>query len=239
MKWIYSIALLLTLIITGLFIYIESLELKDIGNSALALFSTFLGATLAFRLDEEKTKREKSQKQREALNRALFILLRKYNALFQIARDFDKFPEEFNAAFNMPAWNPPRYEDLTHNFTDLEFLIEASEPNTLLKLTVEQERFHAAIDSVRLRNEFYVGEVQKALAALEMNRKSFTPKEAEALLGDRIYGGAVNSVNNAKQHVYASCQSLTEMTEEVRAVAKKLFPGHKFIAYEVPHEPAA
>jgi len=233
MKKAYPIILAAAVLIIGILFCIGILDRKDIGNAMLALFGTFLGATLAFRLEEEKERRKNADDQRKALNSALLILLRQYNALAQIEKDFANFPKDMPAAFSMPASKPPNYGELVHNVPDLEFLLDSSDPNILLELTVEQERFHQAIEAVNVRNEFYVNEVQKALSENKMNRKSFTPEEAESLLGDRIFGGAVNGAKNAREHVVLTCKSLTVMAEKLRRMAKELFPDRKFLMYEI------
>ncbi|MDP2030789.1 MAG: hypothetical protein Q8K12_14220 [Thiobacillus sp.] len=235
----HAIYYLITLAATGIVgvLYAENiLELKDIGTSILALFGTFLGATLAFRLTENKEQQKIKSLQREALNRVLFVLIRQHNAIIQLKRDFDKYPKDFEAAFNMPALKPPAYGDLVHNISDLEFLLESSNPNILFKLTVEQERFHQAIDSLRIRNEFYVNEVQRAIATAAMNGKSVSIEEAAKLLGERIFGGAMNGAKFAREHIIASNESIPEIMTEFRALAKETFPTHKFLSYEIPQE---
>lgn len=74
------------------------LVLKDIGTAVLALFGTFLVATLAFRLNEQKEKIDEKKKQREALNRALFVLMRQHNAIIQLKRDMDTYSSELHLA---------------------------------------------------------------------------------------------------------------------------------------------
>ncbi len=214
-------------------LYIQGeLGLKGIGTSVLALFGTFLGATLAFRLNEQKEEAETARKKREALNRALFVLIRQHNAIIQLKRDMDACPNDFHLAFNMPALKPPSYADLFQHVADLEFLIDSGNPNILFKLTIEQERFHQAIDSIRIRNEFYVNEVQPQLAATGMNGKRVTLEDAEALLGERIFGGAMNGAIHAKKHLNDSNDSIPKVLEELRTEAKELFPGHKFLDYQ-------
>lgn len=233
MKRAYYIILAAVIALICILLYSDLLDLKDIGTAALALVGTFAGATFAFRLNEDKEKKETSRLQRQALNRALLILLRQYNALAQLEKDFRNYPDDFTAAFNMPAMKPPNHDDLVHNISDLEFLIDSDNPNILMQLTIEQERFHQALDSLRLRNEFYVGEVQLAISAKAMNGMSFTPEEAKLLLGDRIFGGAINSAKNAREHIVASRISLATMASDLRIEAKKLFPDQKFLMYEI------
>lgn len=234
MRLIYVLITVAAIGICAVLCITEVLGLKDIGTSVLTLFGTFMGATLAFRLNEQKEEAETARKQREALNRALFILIRQHNAIIQLKRDMDAYPSPHHLAFNMPALKPPSYTDLVQHITDLEFLIDSSNPNLLFNLTIEQERFHQAIDSLRIRNEFYVNEVQPQLAATRLNGKNVTPAEAETLLGERIFAGAMSGARHAKKHFDDSTESIPEVIEALRALAKELFPKHKFLAYQFP-----
>jgi len=232
--------LLYTLIVIAIvaFIVLASYNGKvtqnDFATSFLALLGTFLGATLAFRLNENKELAKLHATQRESLNRAIFVLARQHNALHQLKNDLDKYKSKIELALNLPAFKPPTYTDLVHNFSDLEFLLDSKNPNLLLKLTVEQERFHQALESLRIRNEFYVTELQPAIAKLSLNGKSLTTDQLAEALGERIFGCLIHGANNAQEHIYASCASLPEMYSEVRQLAKEIYPNHKFLNYEIP-----
>jgi len=86
----------------------------------------------------------------------------------------------------MPANQPPGYFDVTQNFDGLIFLLESSDPNILLKLSVEQERFEQAIETIRVRNNFYVNVVQPAISRESVNARSIALKEMERVLGERF-----------------------------------------------------
>lgn len=231
-RWVYPIALAAIAVIAVAAVWTDLLSLKDLVTPMLSLFGTFLGATFAFRLSEEREERKLRDAQREALNRSSFVLIRQANAIDQLVRDFERFPALFLKAFNMPAFKPPSYEALTHNLADLDFLIDSSNPGLLMELAIEQERFHQALESLRIRNEFYVDEVQPALEKLGLNRKTVSVEEMSELLGERCFEGAMNGADNAWQHLSASSLSIPSVHQALLKEAKILFPGRKFITYE-------
>ncbi|MBP6899939.1 MAG: hypothetical protein KBC73_07630 [Burkholderiaceae bacterium] len=210
----------------------DAIGIKELSTAVLALLGTFLGATFAFRLNQDKEERKLQAARKEALNRALFVLARQANAVDQLKRDYDQFGQVIPRAFNLPALKPPSYSDLIHNFVDLEFLLESGEADILLRLTVEQERFHQVIESVRTRNEFYVNEFQPKLAEVGLNGRITSAEEAKALLGERIFGGVINGTNIAYEHISATVQSIPEMQQQLLALAKRNYPKQKFITYE-------
>jgi hypothetical protein len=205
---------------------------KDLATAILALLGTFLGATLAFRLNQDKEDRKLEANRREAINRALFVLARQANAVHQLKTEYDLIGEMIPRAINLPAIKPPNYTDLIHSFVDLEFLLEGDEPDLLFRLTIEQERFHQMIESIRIRNEFYVGEFQPKIAEFDLNGRVTSSEEVISLIGQRIFGGVINGTNVAYEQIQASSKSIPQMQTQLLALAKRKYPNHKFVTYE-------
>jgi len=202
---------------------------KEVGTAFLAVIGTFVGALFAFRLSERKELRAEARQHRVALNRALFIVLRQYNAMRWLKTNMDEHPEDYQISFNFPALKPPEYKDLVHDFDSLAFLFEDADPSLLMRLLVEQEGFQQSLESLKARNEFYVGEVQPAIAKLGVNRKVVQPAEFRANLGERLFEGAMSGALLARKNVNESCVSLLSLHGELFSVAKKLFPDTKFL----------
>lgn len=215
--------------LVGVAFYLDKLELKDVSTGLLALLGTLLGATLAFRLNEDKEEKKENATRRSALNRALFILGRQKNAVALIAREMEPFKTVFDRAFNFPAAKVPPYGDLVHRFEELEFLLNTTDVNVVLRLTVEQERFHQMLESLRTRNEFYVRDVQAEIAKHNLNGKEISGASVAELFGERIFGTAMNSSEILFHHVESSLKSIPEIHEELRVVAKRLYPKARFV----------
>lgn len=230
--WIYPAGLVFALLIVSVGLYTQVLTTKDILTPVVAIFGTFFGATFAFRLTEAKETRTLSNSRREALNRALFTFIRQANAVHQLARSFQEFPSKFEGAFLMPALKPPGYDELVFNISELDFLLDSTNPGILLQLSIEEERFHQMISAIQIRNEFYVEEVQKALSDKQINGKKISVNQLKALLGERLFDGAVNGSDAARKHVMAAEESLPKSHAELLKLAKELYPDNKFISYE-------
>ena len=80
-------------------LFIEKIELKDVITSVLSLFATFLGASFAFRLNEDQELSKLNAAQRAAFNRVIFVLARQHNAIHQLKNDFEKYGSPFEKAF--------------------------------------------------------------------------------------------------------------------------------------------
>ncbi len=227
---IYGISTIGILLIIGLAYFSNFIDNKDIATSALALMGTFFGATLAFRLNIKKEQDETHRKRREAINRCLFVLIRQENAIKQMHQEYEKIPNLQIRAFNLPALKPPNYDDLTQNFSDLEFILHEYDPNILFKLSIEQERFFQSMTSVNLRNDFYANEVQKALSESITNGQTVTSELLLEKLGQRVFHSAINYVTTASEMLSLSVGSNLEMQREIKILGKKLYPNSKFIS---------
>ena len=191
----------------------------------------FIGAFSAFWLKTYEEEKKNKEKQKSALNSALFVLIRQINAIQCIKRDLEKFKTPFDRGLSLPAMKPPEYSNLKQDIDSLQFLIENDNAQDLMELTIEQERFEQAINSINIRNAFYVNEVQPALSFHALNGRPVPLAEYEEKLGERLFQGAMNGAAVLYAHVYASDLSLYEKYTSLRELAKKLFPGEKFVAW--------
>ena len=230
-KFAYLVIVACTLASVGGMFYLEKLELKDFGTGLLALLGTLSGATLAFRLNEDKESKKEVSAQISALNRALFVLIRQINATSLIQRELKPFKTPFDRAFNFPAVTVAPYEDLVHRFENLEFLLNTTDSDMLMRLTVEQECFHQMLASLKTRNEFYVRELGPEIERLKLNGKTISEAEARALLGERMFGTAMNNTQILWNHVESTEKSIEQIHEELGVTAKCLYPDSKFVKF--------
>lgn len=191
----------------------------------------FIGAFSAFWLKSYEEGKNETRQQKRALNAALFILIRQINAIHGIKKDLERYKTPVERGLSMPAMKPPDYSCLKQDIGSLHFLIDNDNAQTLMELTIEQERFEQAISAINIRNDFYVNEVQPALSFHALNGRPLPLSEFEDKLGERLFQGAINGAAVLYELVYASDVSLHEKYTELRAIAKKLFPDEGFVAW--------
>ncbi len=230
--WSPFLYLCILLAVAGAIVYFivqGSIGPKEVGTAFLATVGTFIGALFAFRLNEAKESTKTNKERKAALNRALFIVVRQYDAMRFLADQLAPYQTEFEKAFNCPAFRPPPYSDLTHDFEALDFLLEVGEHNVLMRLSLEQEGFHQAIESLRVRNDFYVNEVQPVIAKSGFNLCAVPAHEFQAALGEQLFSRSINEASVMYAHVADLRKSLLVTHAELFGAAKKLYPDGKFI----------
>jgi hypothetical protein len=205
---------------------------KEVSVAFLASLGTFLGALFAFRLNENKENAKTLSEQRAALNRALFVLARQLNAVKSFTKYLQPFNTSIERALLLPAHKPPQYENLRQDFKAIEFLLEHGGTNLLMRLAVEDERFHQTFEIIRIRNDFYVAEVLPEIARHGFQGKDVTWTQLNDALGERILESAVNYSKGVYFHVEESMKSIPQMHADVHAAARAIFPRDKFINFE-------
>jgi hypothetical protein len=230
-KIIYAILVIITIVTLVSLASVGDFGRRDIAALCAALLGTFLGALFAFRLNENKESELLRKEQITALNSALFYLIRQSNAVIMYNRYLAPWNSTIDRAFNLPAHKLPDYSNLVQDFGRLAFLMD-SHPNILMKLVIEDERFHQALEAIRIRNEFYVQEVQPALACLDIQGKDIGAEQLKIGLGERIFGAAITGSEDVYEHIPACVKSLKSMSDDLFFVAKELFPKETFIRFQ-------
>lgn len=195
------------------------------------LIAAFVGAFSAFKLNSKKEDDKKYTEQKVAMNKAIFVSIRQINALKNMQKELSKYTKELDKAFKLPAMKPPCYDELKYDFDELSFLLE-DHPQVMMNLVIEQERFEQAFNSIEIRNDFYVHDVQPALSKLALNGKDIIVSEFAKALGERLFEGALNGANTMYFHIEITNTSIVEMHDELSAVARKVFIGEKFVKWK-------
>jgi hypothetical protein len=194
--------------------------------------AAFFGAYSAFLLNQKKEEEKKQLRRINAVNGALFVIVRQANALLNLIKGFDGWKDRKTNFYEMPAGYPAEYRDLRLNLSEIDFLLRESDPNLLFQLSIEQERFEAAITSVRLRTEFHFNELQPALDAANFDDDDASLEDLIKIVGDRIAITAYKSTEDVFSHVYQTYGSLVEAIDELHSEAVRLYPGIEFIKFQ-------
>lgn len=213
-----------------LLIRTEYITAKEVGTAAMSLIATFFGATFAFRLNQEKEAKAKAKEEIEAINNVLFLLIRFANAVAIYKMDYDALPTDAHRAFSLPAMMPPDYSNLKINYGSINFLIE-NNPQLLMDISIEEERFFQTIESIKRRNEFYVNKFQPLMEKMIKRDEKINPETAKIAMGELIYGTNMNAVQDAKMHIDETYKSLPILINHLHAAGKQAHSDGIFLKY--------
>lgn len=200
-----------------------------------SLISTFLGASFAFNLNSDKERRKSEKEKIAAIRLALFIIELQRNALGTIWNELKDSINLPDRVINLPPSLPPDYSHLRQDILSLSFMI-SDEPNLLMALSIEGERFRQTIFALSSHKEYHVQELQPAIAASGIYEKTFTLEELKEAVGERIFGTALTHAEQVAIHLSSTRKSLQTIGPRLHAFAKSLYPSEKFITVKLPDE---
>ncbi|MDP1708139.1 MAG: hypothetical protein Q8L89_03630 [Gammaproteobacteria bacterium] len=204
--------------------------MNDFAPWLATLIAAFAGAWFAFYLQDKKECRKERNQRVSSINQALFTLARQYRALCNMKEDLDAFKDDNLRFVNAPALTTNDSQDIRVKIDNLHFLLESSNPNLLMEVTLEQERFEMALKAIQLRSDFHIGELQPVFVSLGIkNGVPISLDEISQKLGPRLVGTLRNQTDQMYSNVYESCGSTLDVLNKLRTFAKQTFPKDKFI----------
>jgi len=198
------------------------------------LVASLSGALAAFwfngRIEEKKNERDEKRKTEERvaiLNRALLNVVLQLNAIGNIQKLLSRFKNIHEHAFKMPA-EKNFNEKIFVNIDEISLII-TDFPQLLLELSVEQDAFIQTVESLKVRHEHFLKELQPKMNELGLLDRECTIGEYEHLLPYHIFKGAYDSANNLISNVTSSKIGLEDKFEKLREACKKRYPNYEFM----------
>ena len=199
--------------------------------TASSLAGAYFGAKKANDLAMSHLETKEDRERKLSLNRALFVLLRKYNAMKSYKELLLPLEDDSSRAFKVKPWQTNNYKDLLIDTSSLEFLLEDGEPDILFRALIEQERFEQALSAIEIRNKFQVETIDPILQEKGIGDCKIPLPVAIDKLGEHNFKGLVQGTDEVYKHVYNTCDSLKAMLRELHTYSKEKYPKVKFVCF--------
>lgn len=206
-------------------------------NAVTVIFSTVLGAYIAFRYNAsiERQKREVLISENQIvevakLNRALFNLGRQLNAIGNMKLVLSRYNNDYELAFVMRV--EKNFDKSAMIDLDELTLILPDELPMLLDLDNEQAGFLTTLESFQVRSDFFINRLQPEMAGLGLLDRKVTLDELHEKLPYGTYKGAIQSVNIFKENVEKTSIGLEKVFDKLRLACKNKYPEASFINIE-------
>ncbi|MBA6342516.1 hypothetical protein H4J59_16100 [Colwellia sp. MB02u-10] len=201
------------------------------------IISLLCGAFAAFRfnakLEDKKLSRENEilvDEKVAILNKALLNIALQLNVIGNIKRLLNRYNNIDEQAFKMPAeknFNEKVFVDINEIA-----LILINDPMLLMEISVEQDGFIQTIESLKVRHEHYINELQPNMNKQGLLDRKSNTDEYEELLPYHVFKGAYDSVKVLIHNVQESEKGLEGKFDKLRVSCKKYFPQHQFMELE-------
>lgn len=201
-------------------------------NAVIVVSAAFFGSFSAFQLNANKQERIERKNKVDKINSTLFRLMRQFNAIARERVELEKFKNQRERCFKLPASLANIHDEVKYNISEIEFLLSGSDKQLLLDLAIEQERFHVTVQAINLRTDYHFSKIQPALEAINFSAASPTYIQFSKAVGPTLMFGLINHTDQVYFHVYKTCDSIEIIQERLLKVAKEMFPGNNFLEFK-------
>ena len=211
-----------------------NIKLLDYLPALTTLLAAFLGAGYAFKLQNNKIARDQVKEHVAAGNKAIFMLLRQYNELSVIQRQFiDPIRDHPFKFILMRAIISHSVDHFRFNENELSFLLQTKHRQLLTLLFIEESSFHTTIATLNDRTKKHMEEVQPSLeAAGFIDGEEVTMEAYKEALGDRLFTYLQGATDNVINNVDLGVNALHEMGQKLNEALVELYPDEEFIAFK-------
>ncbi|MBP7480802.1 MAG: hypothetical protein KA785_10185 [Spirochaetaceae bacterium] len=202
----------------------------EIFSSLSTLFAAFLGAWFAFKLQNNHEKNVISEENRTALNMIQVELMRKYNELLVIKKNFvSPIIDDPLYWMNIPSLSPrERTDDI--NVSSLSFLVDSGEISVISEILIAMEMYNEIVKSVNIRSIVHKDELQPKYE--NIIRKYNGNLSLEILvkeLSERTVGTLINATNGINELLPDAIAQFEKVVDLLYKAGKKKYPKRKIV----------
>lgn len=207
---------------------------EPLSDFTTALCGALAGAFFAFKFNDkiETAKRNVDErkiieKEVALINRALLNIALQLNIIGNIKKVLDEQENIHHAAFAMPAFT--NFHDSARVDVGELALILTESPQLLLEISIAQDGFIQTLESLKVRNAFYVETLQPEMASAGLLDRKTTLEEYTSKLRPGVFKTAYTSINTVIANTNESNTDLMKMFAQLRVEAKSKYPGYKLM----------
>jgi len=222
----------------GLLVNVGDKEGEKVLSALVTLGAAFLGATVAFLLENKSRKRKERAKQLEAANSLLYMLYERLNCLKIFQKDHID-PQRENPGRMIEIRPIPNFRSPKTNFSasTVAFIFNTKYKDLMFKLHVIEEVFSESISLINIRNDLHINVYQRALEASGHNMgEPITDHDIRAAIGPMNFELLDQTTNNMIYMVDRYVAEGNEFRVELIKVFSEIFTKEEIFAFELRKE---
>jgi hypothetical protein len=210
-------------------------------NPTATLVASFAGAWAAFKLQSIEKARDTRQTNVTAVNRVLATLMQQANTLKLYQKDhIDPVRDHGGRHLAIRATLPYELDTLRFNFESLSFFCSKAERQIVFELSIEERRFVETLRAINARSDLLLEKVEPKLSAAGfLDGVAYESNDFVNALGQPLYKALERLTNDVVSHVDRNNESILEMKDRIRSIAKLRFPKEKFVDFDFPDDQPA
>ncbi|MCG9755579.1 hypothetical protein L1D40_10170 [Shewanella insulae] len=205
-------------------------------NLAVSIIGAFSGAWFAFRLQNEKARKDADSRNVTAANNAIFELSRWYNKLHALKTQFiDEHRDNYVRHLYIMPVAGMALEKPNIDYESLSFIFQSSDPNILGTIALAEQEVVSTLDIIIQRSKLHVEVLQPAVERVDKRLgPSFPPLELEKELGIKDAQVLRMLTDYMVQGIDSSIEALRINMNKLKAESLTMYPGHVIIGMIEP-----
>ena len=223
----------------GLGVALGGATANDLIPAAFTLVAAFLGAWVAFSLEASSRKRERREAQLEAANKLLFAMSERLSPLFVFRHDFvEPVRHKPGRMIEMEPVSNYREPQSQLDAQSVAFLFQSKHKHLLLKLSLANDVFNAAIDAIRFRSDIHINIFQPMMASAGLTLgQEITGEKIHKIVGDRNYHMLKDSTEILIAQVDKAVVGGDELRGELIEAFSEEFSAKEIFSFEMLDKP--
>lgn len=197
------------------------------------LAAAFAGAWAAFQLQARKSEDDQAKRNIEAVNNAIFNLIRKHHTFIALRNQFinEHRDDKRRHMKIMPAIGI-EYDAPKIQYDSLGFMLSSEDPNVLSRLLLTEQEIYSTLKTVRERSKLHLERVQPTIERIRKKEGSVVPvKRIEHALG-KMESQTLRGLTDAMvEGVDASIAAIETSISDLNRAAKNVYPGHAVLSF--------
>lgn len=236
---VLAVAILVAGLLLGYSYRNESGGSAGILGPSATLLAAFVGAWLAFELQNRKQEREEKKNQISAVNRALYMIYDMWNVLIQyqdeVINQIRGMPDDW---LNMSASLEGQFHEVHFSAKDLVFLLETKYADLYARILLEEQRYTIAMGLIKTRSRMIYNQLHPRMENLGFKvGEALDLEEVEKGLGPDITNKLRQMTEGIIKNVDEDVASLKALYDDFRNSMMDFFETDKLLKIEFGTEP--
>ncbi len=220
--------------VVGLFASVKITDQRILLPAIATLTAAFLGAWAAYKLQDNKNKREYEETCLKNGNSMMFALYERIKALRLVQKrsinPYRNDPLRMISMMPLMSFSNP---DSEFNVESLLFLLGTKHKQLILDLHNEKECFKIVFYLIKFRSELHFKDAQPAIEKSKMKEgEEFTKKQMIDALGERVFAQLERTTDDLIEYVDTTLESSEKIKLRLVAALNDLFPNKTVLNYE-------
>jgi len=212
----------------------EQVPLSELVAGLVTILAVYMGASYAFRLQNEKAEKELVKKQIETSNRTIYTVYDIWNVQKQYQKEIVlPYKEKDDAWLNMSPTVKGMHEIIKVDTSNLDFLLSSGKPDIYVNLLLEEKRYRILLSLIEERSKLIFEDLNPKMESFGCKPGIAVDQDKlEEHLGPDLINKLKKLTDAIISHVEENTASLEELHTNLQDYLTEIHPNENFITVQ-------